>query len=116
MSLRDKILQAEDLPSLEIKVPEWGCSVWARAMTGLERSEYEDRMRALNKEKAPDYQVLALYLFYVLVDESGERIFTDTEDIKALSAKNSAALLRVFQQASRHNGMTAADVEDLEKN
>jgi len=116
MSLREKILAADDLPVLEINVPEWGCSVWARSMTGTERSDYEEQMRKLNKDNAPDYQVLALYLLYVLVDESGERIFSGPEDVKALSEKNSAALLRVFQQASRHNGMAAGDVEDLEKN
>lgn len=116
MSLKDMILSAEDLPKLKIKVPEWNCSVFVRSMNGLERSEYEERMREISKKKTADYRIIATYLFYVLVDENGERIFDDPEDIELLVKKNSTVLLRIFKTASRHNGMTADDIEESEKN
>ena len=38
MSLRDKILAAEDIASELVEVPEWGCIIEVRGMNGADRS------------------------------------------------------------------------------
>ena len=39
---RDEILAASDLTKELVEVPEWGGSVYVRAMTGTERDSYEE--------------------------------------------------------------------------
>ena len=115
---RDDILAADDLVTEEVEVPEWGGSVYVRTMTGAERSHFEleivpgvgsgdNRVEMLNlREKL---------LVLVLVDEDGQRLFSD-KDIKVLGQKSAAALDRLFTVAQRLNGLSAADVAELEKN
>jgi hypothetical protein len=41
---KDQILHADDLPRREVQTPEWGGSVFVRALTGDERDSYEGEM------------------------------------------------------------------------
>ena len=41
---REDILKAEDLPTEEVPVPEWGGSVLVRGLTGRERDLFETSM------------------------------------------------------------------------
>ena len=50
-----------------------------------------------------------------MVDEAGERLFSN-DDVVALGKKNASALDKVFAIAQKLNGLSAADVEELEKN
>lgn len=50
-----------------------------------------------------------------VVDEAGQRVFTDDE-VDLLGAKSGAALDRVFAAAQELNGLSGADVEALTKN
>ena len=47
------------------------------------------------------------------VDESGKRIFNDS-DADALGKKSAAAVDRLFTAASKHNGFSSKDIEELE--
>ena len=50
-----------------------------------------------------------------VIDEGGQRLFTDDE-VDLLGAKSGAALDRVFAIAQKLNGLSGADVEELTKN
>ena len=50
-----------------------------------------------------------------MIDESGQRLFTD-EEADLLGAKSGAALDRVFAIAQKLNGLSGADVEEFSKN
>lgn len=114
---RDAILTADDLKKEEIQVPEWGGSVFIRCMTGTERDAFESEAYTV---RGKDVQInrenfRARLLVRVLVDEKGERLFSD-KDIASLGAKSGKALDRVFTVAMKISGLSKEDVEDLTKN
>ena len=114
---RDAILQANDLKSEEVDVPEWGGKVKVRSMTGEERDAFEEST-IQGKGKNRDVNMRnfrAKLVVRCVVDELGERIFGET-DIQALAKKNSGAISRVFDVASRLSGLSKEDVDELTKN
>jgi len=122
MAEKKKITKADivafnDLKSEVIEVPEWGGSVTIRRMTGGERDAYEadifESKGAQLQLKRENFR--AKLIARCLVDDNGERMFSDGE-IAALSKKSAAALDRLFAACQRINGMTAAEQEKIEKN
>jgi len=122
MAEKKKITKADivafnDLKSEVIEVPEWGGSVTIRRMTGGERDAYE---ADIFESKGSQLQLKrenfrAKLIARCLVDDNGERMFSDGE-IAALSKKSAAALDRLFAACQRLNGMTGAEQEKIEKN
>lgn len=118
MSLRDQILQADDLERQEVEVPEWGVSVWVRGLTSAERDDYESELleitedgdKVLHRENAR-----AKLLVRAVVDEDGNRVFGD-EDVEALGEKSGRATDRLFDVAQELSGVTEEDVEELAGN
>lgn len=104
---RDAILKSDDLPREEVPVPEWGGTVFVRAMTGIERERFESA-----PDKSPN-MVRALLAVMTVCDEQGNPVFGNA-DIPALGAKSAAALIRVAQVAMRLSKARAADLEELE--
>lgn len=119
MALRDEILAADDLPltKVELNAPGWPKSVWVRVMTGTERDAYEESQVSRNGKdvRLNLANFRAKLLCMTLVDEKGERIFED-HDAAALGKKSSAVLDKLYTVASRVNGLSAKDVEELTKN
>jgi hypothetical protein len=109
-----EILGADDLPSEDVAVPEWGGSVRVRTMTGAERDAFELAITtARSAGRVGD--VRARLVAMAAVDADGKLLFT-AADVAKLSKKSSRALDRVFAVASRLNGLGDDDVEDLAKN
>ena len=114
---RDKIIAAKDLETEQVEVPEWGGSVLVRTMNGTERDAFEASFyvgRGKNREQNLE-NLRARLVALVVVDEAGERVFTD-EDTAALGQKSVKALDRIFEVAQRLNGIGPKDVEDLAGN
>lgn len=115
---RDQILAADDLPRELVEVPEWGGAVLVRTLTGAERDQFEAQVVEMRGRKIKSLNMANLRARLVslcVVDEKGERLFTDA-DVKALGGKSAAALQRVFDVASRLSGLGEEDIEELEKN
>lgn len=114
---RDAILQAQDLPTEDVEVPEWGGTVRVRALTGAERDAFEQSIvEQKGKSTKMNLQNLrAKLVALTVVDEEGNRIFNDA-DAKLLGQKSALALNRVFEVAQKLSGLTPADVEELTKN
>jgi len=124
---KQEIMNARDILTEDVPTPEWApegtppeeaatCGVRVRGMTGRERDAFEASLVVGEGKKSKrDLSNLRARLVGVcLVDDGGRRVFTDTE-IQFLGAKSAAALDRVFSVAQRLSGLSAADVEDLEK-
>lgn len=110
---KDLILSADDLKKEEIDVPEWGGKVCIRTMRGEERDSFEQSIfdgQGTVKDKLDN--VRARLLVLVLVDEAGNRLFTD-QDIPALGKKSAGVLDRLFEVAKRLNRISRKDVEEL---
>lgn len=113
---RDQILAVEDLKRETVSVPEWGGEVLVSAVTGDARDELETYMFATGKSaeqrmKSFRARIVAL----CIVDESGNRLFTEA-DIEKLGRKSAKALQRVVRIAERLNGFSTAEVDEITKN
>lgn len=115
---KQAILAAQDLPHEDVNVPEWGGVVRVRTMTGVERDAFESESvgkMADGTVQARLDNVRARLCSRCLIDEQGNRLFTDDE-VDALSKKSGRALGRVFDVAAKLNGLNKADVEELAGN
>jgi len=114
---REAILQAEDLPTEDVEVPEWGGVVRVRGLTGAERDAFEQSIvEQRGKNTRMNLRnIRARLVALTVVDEEGNRLFSD-DDVEALGRKSAAALNRVFEVAQRLSGLRPEDVEELAGN
>jgi len=113
---RSQILTPRQLKREQVAVPEWGGDVWVRTMTGAERDDYEQEYLEAKKvagDRIPNLR--ARLLARTLCDADGKSLLT-TADVDALGAQPADVLARLFNVASRLNGLSKADAEELEKN
>ncbi|KAI3591656.1 hypothetical protein D9X30_3481 [Cupriavidus sp. U2] len=106
------ILEAADLETKDVEVPEWGGSVRVAVMSGRDRDEYYARQ---GEGKLPYSLFSASILVATVVDEDGKPLFT-AEDIDPLRAKSQAAMDRVLAVALKINGLGPGAIEEAEKN
>ena len=123
MSLREKILAADDRPFLDVATPEWAKAgvetVRIITMSAADRDEWEaaaliaragkegtDRLRNLRAE---------LVARCAVDPETGDRIFA-SDDVEALGRKSAKTLDRLFSAATELNAVGESDLRALEKN
>ena len=110
-TLCEDILAMDDLTLEPLVIPEWkNKKVWIRTMEGDERDAFE-----ANHVKDPSKSFRARLAVATVCDEKGNALFTQ-KDVSAVGRKSAAALDRILDVASRLNGMSQKDVEELEKN
>ena len=119
---REQILQADDLKTEDVQVPEWGGAVRVRALSGDQRDAYEaailidrDDGKGGTTVDVRRERLRATLASMSIVDEAGQPMFTE-QDIAALGKKSARALARVVEAAQRLSGLTKKDMEELEKN
>lgn len=109
---RSQILDAKDIATEVVPVPEWGGSVKVRGFTGAARDELEARFTddtgQMDREKYRLFR--AWFAAHSIVDDKGARVFSEA-DIEALGDKSAIALQRVFDAASR---LSAVDAETMD--
>lgn len=111
---RDEILQASDIKTELVAVPEWGGDVYVKGMTGAERDKFESSMiKVRGKDKEMNLaNIRAKLAALTICDENGKRLFKE-EDVQALSQKSAGALQRIFEVAQRLSGISNDDVDEL---
>jgi hypothetical protein len=111
MSLRDRILAADDIGKESLHVPHWNVDVEVRTMSAVQRS------RMLQTCALPDGSVDLDRLYPMLIiatvhdPETGAPAF-DAEDISVLQEKSAAAIEFVAQKAMQMSGMVAKAVDE----
>lgn len=110
---RDSILAAADLKTETVTVPEWGGDVIVSCLSAYDRDAFEASMIG-NGEKPDLTNLRARLVARCIVDESGDRTFSD-EDITALGKKSASAINKLFVVAQRINGMEAGAVDAAAK-
>lgn len=104
MSLREQILASQgDRKPVPLDVPEWGCTVWLKQMT------VADQVALSEDVKPVDMPVQVL--LHCLVDEEGERIFSDS-DAEVLEQEAFPIVMAVFGEAAKLNGLSNAELEE----
>jgi len=109
---RGQILAADDRPTVDVPVPEWGGTVRVVTLTGAERDEWEAQY-ADGIGATPN--VRASLAALCIVDGEGKRMFGGA-DVTELGKKSGSALDRLWDAACRLNRIRARDVEELTKN
>ena len=111
MLSKEAILNADDLKTEVVDVPEWGGEIIIRGLTGKTREVFETIASEQSTSDASNIRASMAALS--IVDEAGALMFTNQDVIK-LGEKSYIALDRVFKAAKKLNGL--GSVEDLEKN
>ena len=120
---RDAILGAVDVQTEKVDVPEWGGDVIVRGLTGDELDAFQGSIRQFRptfdgKGMEPvliQEGMRAKLLVKCLVDEAGERLFTD-QDAPALGAKSGTVIDRLYDVAARLSGLSEEERAELEGN
>ena len=113
--IRNVILDADDRPLEELYIPEWDVTVYIAAMCGSGRDRFEIEVMWWGREKTTDNNFRAKLAVKTVCDKDGNLIFSDA-DAEKLGQKSAKALDRILKVAKRLNGLSAEDVEELEKN
>jgi hypothetical protein len=110
----DQILAINDIKTQELFIPDWDSWVRVRTMSGAEYDRYQKSI-LIGKGKNRDVNLMnarAKLVALTVVDENGQRVFTDSQ-INALGQKSSAAIGLIFDLATDLAGITEEDVEEL---
>lgn len=111
MSLRDRILAADDIGKEIVHVPQWNVDIEVRTMSAVQRS------RMLQTCTLPDGGVDLDRLYPMLIiatvfdPETGAQAFDD-EDMALLQEKSASAIEFVAQKTMQMSGMVAKSVDD----
>lgn len=114
MLTKDQILNADDIQTKVIDVPEWGGEVTIKSMSGFYRDRFENSL--VGKNGGANMQnVRAKLVAASIVDDKGDVMFSE-KDITKLGSKSGDALDRVFAVAKSINKITDDEVKELAKN
>lgn len=111
MSLRDRILAADDIGRDTIDVPQWGVTVEVRTMSAGQRS------RMIQSCTLPDGNIDLDRLYPMLIiatvfdPETGAQVF-GPDDAPMLQDKSAASIEFVAQRAMQMSGMSAKAADD----
>lgn len=106
---KSQILGLNDIKTKEVEVPEWSGSVFVRMLSGFDRDAIGEAL----DDNGRDKHFTTRFVSLVLCDESGEPMFKDEADVKALGKKSNAALLRVFNAGWKLNRLDPESVGEL---
>ena len=114
MLTKDQILSNVKLNQETVFVKEWGGDVTVSEMSGTMRDAWE---QAIQEKDASGklVSVRAKLVVCTVVDEKGERLFTD-EDMPAIGKLSSTVLAKVCEVALRLNGLGAESIASAKKN
>mgnify|MGYP006308308593 CR=1 FL=1 len=125
MSLnKNDILSFDDIEIKEIKVPEWGGSVYIRQLSRGQADEYfnhrfdKSEWKQSGRDKSEVQSSVRLFghdawlVAQAVCDEDGKRIFSNA-DVKELEKKNANAVGRIAVEVLKHSGMSQ-DVKELD--
>lgn len=121
--LRAKILDAKDIKTELVVVPEWDVTVEVRCLTGAQQLAISKAAQVKGKDAEGeetsttdnDLLLQGLLLAATFDPETGERVFEMT-DADGLYAKAGSALNLVSAAVLRVNGMAKKEDAKIEKN
>jgi|WetSurMetagenome_2_1015567.scaffolds.fasta_scaffold562212_1 hypothetical protein len=104
---KDDILNADDLPIIEVKVPEWGGSVYVRKLS-------VGQVVALGRERVDEKNYIVKALGMSIVDKDGNRLLTNKE-AERLMERSDIALKHIGDVVSEINGFSKPVAKTIEE-
>jgi hypothetical protein len=113
VSIRDQILNSNDIPKKLVKVKEWNVEIEVRGMTGAERTRILDLAQG---DGGMNLQMVypEIVISTAFDAETGEKIFSP-EDRTALLSKSANALDALATVGMQLSGFLAETSNDLGK-
>jgi len=111
VSLRDQILEADDIERSTVHVDQWGVDVEVRTMSAVQRSRMLQACTLGDGNIDLDRLYPMLIIACVFDPDSGAPVFTD-DDMQVLQEKSAASIEAVATVAMKMSGMTAKAVDD----
>ena len=126
LSSKEQFLGQPDKKYMEVYVSDWNANVRIQSLSGKERDEIEqfinERVQITRDAKGKvvrthtDSRGIKAKVFVLcVVDPEGKRIFSDA-DIEKLQSKSGRAIEKVYQEASKFNGIGEDIDEETVKN
>ena len=113
---REQILNADDIKTEIIEVPEWGGSVTIKMMTGKERDAFEASIMGAKGKNITLENIRAKLVAKTVIDPETKELMFSLGDIETLGTKSAAALDRIFSASQKLSKITESDVDELTKN
>lgn len=115
ISLREKILNAADIQSEIIEIPEWGVKLEIKSLTGKKRAQL--MTAAMDSKGQMDFEKLYpdLVIASTYDPKTHVSVFEKT-DRDMLNEKNGGALEKISKVALRLSGLEPDSVDNAEKN
>jgi len=107
MSLRDKILAADDIEIEHVPVPEWDVTVDVKSLTIDEQQRFLDAVRKRGVEGFEvDRKKFAIQLLIrtVIDPDTGKQVL-EQADAETLATKSSKPVMRLFEVAANLAGL-----------
>lgn len=117
-----EILAGDKLRAVPVAVPEWkpGSRVFVAELSADERDEFETAWVEYKQARGEEDNIgfRAFTVAYCLCNQSRYRSFQgrEAEAAQAIGQRNAKATSRLFNTISRINGLTKADIDQLEGN
>ena len=115
MLTKEQIIEAKDITRETVDVPEWGGQVCVTVLSAFAIDEYKSSIYAGKGELNMKNITARLCALCIIDPETGKRIFGD-DAIPLLGRKSGKVLKRISEVAERLNGLSPADMKELEKN
>ena len=110
---REEIAQVNDLPTMELEVPEWEGSVLIGTLTSEQQDEFDTGMLDKNNKPTRLKNLRARFAVAVLRNQDGTPMFTDSAQ---LGKKGTNAIARIWEEGRKFNKMDDEAVESAEEN
>ena len=107
---KDDIFKADDLPTKDMDIPEWGGTLTVRTLTGAERDLFESAF--VNQDKIDIRGIKARLIQLTVMNGDGQPMFTKAY-LQKINSKSASVIDRIFQVSQRLSGLTKEDVEEL---
>jgi hypothetical protein len=115
-TLRDKILNAQDIKAEVLNIPEWGVDILVKSLTGKKRAAVMNE--AMDKDGkmnfANMYADMAITSAYD--PEKPQDLIFEPTDRNVLNEKNGGVLEKIAQVVIRISGLDTGAVEKATKN
>ena len=109
MTLRDAILDCDDIKKEKFHVDRWNMDVWLHETTAGAAIEWHD------ENKTKDISMILKMVITSVHDEEGNRVFTP-DDADRLKNKSIEAVMSIFKRLIKINGLDQEEVEVMEAN
>ena len=110
---KDDIFKADDLPTKDMDIPEWGGTLTIRTLTGAERDEWESAF--VNQDKIDIRGLKSRLVQLTTMNGDGQQMFTKA-DLQKINSKSASVIDRIFQVSQRLSGLTKEDAEEMVEN